>query len=286
MKRIKLFIISSIVLSLLCSCTSASNKSSETVAPSDTTPLAASTPSHQYNIPDEESLTQTYTSQVAKLTDSTIVSVEYESFEQDDLSSTVDIVAKMSDGRNLNICAMYTKNWNIVTISNKENSHFYYIPDNYKGTSELYDYNTDKIISKDSYNKRIKLEKATFNAPSSWNIEEGTDKCSITYGSEAPTYINILVNKNPNISLDKAWNILKKTFNNYSQIDSKSISIDKKKGKQWHFTFESKDGTTYESIYCIVKNGKNIYIFSIMQMWTLTNDSVFDEIIKSVKWKK
>lgn len=260
-----------------------SSSEDETVQSSD----SAKESSDEYNLPDEEILIQNYTDELLKLTDSSILSVGYQNFSQDDSDINLDIFVDMSDGKLLKIHTLYldlTKSWVIVSIENAENSHTYYLPSDLEFTYDIYDYSTDTLIPKENFQTKTKLKKVTFVVPSDWEKETTSNGYSFSNSLKIKTYINIFTSDAYSYSLDTIWNALKTNYDNYSLVKEKNIKIGGKKGKRWHFTYNM-NGSTYDAVFCMVKYKKQTYCFYALTSFVL-DDTVFNSILDSVKWKK
>lgn len=283
-KKIILYVLALLTIVLISACgsdvpTSSSNNTA--------TPTPESTP--KLDLPDEQTLIKTYTDELSKLTNSSIISTRYENYEEedsvDDKIIYLDIIANMNDGKTLEIPVSYIDSWEILAVKNKDNSHNYFLgnADDFTFMGDYYDYSTDTLISKDKFQTKNSLKKVTFLTPSHWKKTNSKTGYSF-YNDETHHYTMVFYAKAPFSSLDQTWKSL--NFDDYSLKEEENIKIGGKTGKKWHFTY-SDDGIDYEAVCCMAKNEKDVYIFMVMtpSPWFL-DDWVFNAVLESVEWKK
>ena len=82
--------------------------------------------------------------------------INREKLDDDDFQYKVKVV---TDKRNLIVTISYfsvVDRYSVISIENAKNKHTYYIPEDCKYLSDIYDYDTDKIISHASKSKKNK----------------------------------------------------------------------------------------------------------------------------------
>lgn len=268
---------------------SACGTETPTTSESTTIPTPQSTP--KFDIPDEQELIRTYTDELSKLTNSSIVSTQYENYEQEEVADDVsflDLIINMEDDKALEVSMMHTDSWKVILIKNKNNSHCYYLGDNdddrvFAG-KDYYEYSTDTLIPKENFQTKNKLEKITFVSPSHWKKTKNKTGYSFYNNAATQLYIMFFCSKVPSNSLDQAWESLDSIFNNYSLNEEKDVKIGGRDGKQWSFSYESDNGTNYNAIYSMVIDKKIAYSFMVMTPY-IVDDTVFNAMLESVEWK-
>lgn len=263
----------------------------ETTTTSESTAISPPQSTPKPDIPDEQELIRTYTDELSKLTNSSIVSTQYENYEQEEVADDVsflDLIINMEDDKVLEVSMMHTDSWKVVLIKNKNNSHCYYLGDDdddrvFAG-EDYYEYSTDTLIPKENFQTKNKLEKITFVSPSHWKKTKNKTGYSFYNNAATQLYIMFFCSKVPSNSLDQAWESLDSIFNNYSLNEEKDVIIGGKDGKQWSFSYESDNGTDYNAIYSMVIDKKIAYSFMVMTPY-IVDDTVFNAMLESVEWK-
>lgn len=266
---------------------SACGTEAPTTSNSAADPAPQSTP--KLDIPDEQELIRTYTDELSKLTNSSIVSTQYESYKPDEIADDLDLIINMDDGRTLKVSMMHMNSWSVVSIKNKNNSHSYYLGEGVDDLAfsgiDFYEYSTDTLIPKENFQTKNKLKKITFLSPSHWKKSKTETGYSFYNNTATQHYIMFFCSKVPSASsLDQAWESLDSIFNNYSLDEKKDVKIGGRDGKQWSFSYESDNGTNYNAIYSMVIDKKIAYSFMVMTPWVL-DDTVFNAMLESVEWK-
>ena len=292
-KKFKIISVVLVITILFCSCGAEENNETKTAS---ATPLITQTPTPtpHLDIPNEQQLIQCYTDALAKLTDSSIVSSSYENYESDTNDPSIDIVTNI-DGKTLSISAFYlstSQKWTVVSVKNKENSHSYYIPEitsDMKLISkyEYFDYNTDKKIPVEQFTDSYSLGKMDFRFSSDWIKTKDTDKQYIFQDNKKLYFISAMVSKAPYKSMDKIWNALSTSYDNYTLIDKSSLKVGGKKAKQWKFTYDQ-GLTTYEAMTTMIINKSNVYLFIWMSQVGLGQYDcpAYTALLESVTWDK
>ena len=277
-----------VVAALLCSCGAEENNKAEIAS---STPVIAQTPTPtpHLDIPNEQQLIQCYTDVLAKLTDSSIVSTTYEKYEPNDSDSRINIIAKMDDGKTIDISAWYFDNekWNISLIKNMDNEHSYYLPDDLKLIRDLYDYDTDNKIPKEQFTDSYRLGKMDFQFSSDWIKTKDTDKQYIFQDNKKLYFVSAMVSKAPYKSMDKIWNALSTSYDNYTLIDKSSLKVGGKKATQWKFTYDQ-GLTSCEAMTTMIINKSNVYLFIWMSQFGLGQYDcpAYTALLESVTWDK
>lgn len=259
------------------------------------TPLPSnSTSSSQLELPDEEALIQTYTAEIEKITDIAIESTTYENYKNDDGTITIDIIVKMNDGKTLNIHAMYIEfiksaSWSVISIKNNENSHTYYISGDNNLVADMYDYTTDKLVSKEQFLNTCTLKKVKFSFPKSWNKENNKSGTGYLFSDPQRNdlQISVFTNKAPYKSLEKTWSALSSNFDNCRLKSKEKIKLGKKNAMQWEYTFDTEySNSSYTSVMTLAIEKTTLYCFILTTSSAVPDYSAYGILISSVSWKK
>lgn len=291
-KTITLLIISL----LLCSCTNQHTNESETsVSPATITDTSGPTPTPHLDIPAEEQLIQCYTDALSKLTDSAILSSTYNNFESSSSGSGVEIIINMSDGKTLKTTAFYfpdSKEWQVASILNHDNSHSYCIPgvtSDIKLLSkyDFYDYTTDKKIPIEQFTNPYTLGKMKFQFSADWKKVKGNKKQFIFRDNKKLYTISVFTSKAPIKSIDKIWRLLSTRYDSYSLKDESSLKIGGKKAKQWKFSYEQ-GLDSYEAMTTMVIYKQNAYFIMWISQFGLEqfNSPAYESLLENITWKK
>lgn len=280
--RIKAILLCTIMLIsiFLCSCSQGENNKKKTTSPTSESTIS---PSQSLEIVDKQSLIKLYTEEISKLTTCTIISTTYENYDDETDVKAIDVITKMSDGKTLEISAIYISDWSISIIKNKENSHCYYVSGDGKIITDMYDYNSDVQIPREQYINSYTLKNVSFDMLPEWDTNSDTNKY-IFYNKSRQLQISVLVNKAPYKSVNKIWDIMSTQFNDYKLKKETSIQIGGQKAKQWEFSYTN-DGQAYDAVITMSTYKNNVYIFSLISSFYLDN-MVYDSLLESVSWKK
>ncbi len=287
-KSNSIFLIITLTL-LLCSCSTSENKD---ITPANT--IAGTTaPTIKPNLPKEKELIQCYTTELRKLTNSSIVSTSYENYNKSDDIIDIDIITVMNDGKTLNISASYIINeWSIITIINKDNKHYYYVPDDFKLETEMYDYDSDKQISKNTFFNSYSIKKMNYKFSSDWEQTKSSKKQHIFQekNSKNENVISVFVLEAPNVSKEEIWSLISSKYENYTLKDETTLKIGGKKATQWDYSFDNKLSSS-DATATMIKKGKYVY-FVIwaskvgLGMTGMNDIPAYKTLIESITWKK
>lgn len=290
MKQMKIIIVIIAIFPFLCSCSSNRNENQE-VKTASASIAATFSPEPKLDIPNEKQLIQCYTEEINKLTDHSIVSTSYENFNVDEDGPIkmidVDVIVKMNDGKVLCISGMYTDDWSIISIINRDNKHCYYVSGDLKLQHELYYYDTEKQIPKAQFLKEYSIKKMKFQFPSDWSQTKSSKKQYIFCDSGNLHYISVMVNKAPYKTMDKLWSVVSSNYDNYSLKSKTDIKIGGKKAKQWKYTYD--DGlASPTAITTMIIDKKEVYLLIWISNYDFDSENIpaYDTLLESVTWKK
>ena len=239
------------------------------------------------NIPNKENLIEIYTSELKKITNSTIESSSFENYEDSDTDISLDVITQMSDSKKLRISLMYIKeltdsSWSLISIKNFENERVYYVPEDMKAYSDMYDYNSDILIAKEDFQDTYTLNKVNFVVSS--NLEKDSNSYKF-FTHDRNRMISIFTSETAGKSLDEIWEMTYPDFSNYSLDNETTLKIGEKTGKQWKFSFDNGNSTPYQAVMTMVPIGKKVYCFYVCEKFIL-DSFVYEQILKSITWNK